>query len=45
MHSKKVVHRDLKLQNILIQAVDNFLEIKLADFGFATNQNIDRLNS
>ena len=33
MHSKDIVHRDLKLDNIL---VDNSDQVKLIDFGFAT---------
>jgi serine/threonine protein kinase len=34
--TKKVVHRDLKLENILLVSQDrNNLEIKIADFGFA----------
>ena len=33
MHSKNVVHRDLKLENILI---DESNKIKIIDFGFAT---------
>jgi calcium-dependent protein kinase len=34
--SKKVVHRDLKLENILLVSQDRGnLEIKIADFGFA----------
>ena len=42
MHSNRVAHRDLKLENILI---DDNLNLKVADFGFACYKNIDNLKS
>lgn len=36
MHSKNIIHRDLKLENILLNSRDNgVLELRIADFGLA----------
>ena len=42
MHKKGVVHRDLKLENILI---DDKMNLKIVDFGFATYKGIKKLQS
>jgi serine/threonine protein kinase len=34
-HKKQIAHRDIKLENLLLQEADNDSSIKLADFGFA----------
>lgn len=34
-HKKKIAHRDIKLDNLLLQETGNDASIKLADFGFA----------
>lgn len=36
MHSKNIVHRDIKLQNIMIQEYEGNLMLKVIDFGLST---------
>lgn len=47
LHSKKIVHRDIKLENVLMTSldIDNF-KAKVADFGFSKmfdNQNLNQM--
>ncbi len=43
LHKQNIIHRDIKLDNILISDKDN-LDIVLADFGFSTFQQIKDLD-
>ena len=36
LHGKRICHRDLKPENLLLKSAHNDHDIKLADFGFAT---------
>ena len=37
IHEKNIVHRDIKLENILLDENDNLGSIKIADFGLCMN--------
>lgn len=37
MHSKHIAHRDLKLENILVNTCDSNSIIKIIDFGLSTS--------
>jgi serine/threonine protein kinase len=43
MHQKKIIHRDIKLDNILVNQIeDNEFHVKIADFGLAIIMNISK---
>lgn len=42
MHQRGVVHRDMKIENILY---DEQMNLKVADFGFSTYKNVKKLKS
>ena len=44
LHSMNVVHRDIKLENILMKSDGSRTDIFLADFGFATECTADELD-
>lgn len=49
MHTEKLVHRNLKAENILIFSLDDFSKVKITDFGLtrkedSTVKNLDYTN-
>ena len=47
IHEKNIIHRDIKLQNVLIKYKNDKVEFKISDFGFACydlsdNDDVDR---
>ena len=37
LHCNYIVHRDLKLENVLVSQNESQIQIKLADFGFSSS--------
>ena len=44
LHRNYIVHRDLKLENVLVTSSQHQLKIKIADFGFAARISQDHLS-
>lgn len=36
LHGRFIAHRDLKLENFLVTSINSKVQVKLADFGFAS---------
>ena len=45
LHSNKIIHRDLKPENILLKKTNDFLQVKIADFGLSKQLYQGKLNS
>jgi serine/threonine protein kinase len=46
LHDRRIVHRDVKVDNILMASPNNDYDIKVTDFGFCTSlddENIDNM--
>ena len=44
MHQSKIIHRDLKLENVLLNSKeDGVLDVRIADFGLAAELNEDEI--
>lgn len=44
MHDKNLIHRDIKPENLMLASRDNDINVKLVDFGFATEVDGFNLN-
>mmetsp|Transcript_7785 Transcript_7785/g.14902 ORF Transcript_7785/g.14902 Transcript_7785/m.14902 type:complete len:527 (-) Transcript_7785:3970-5550(-) len=44
MHEKNIIHRDLKLENIMMTSLDEEADIKIADFGFAAEMTTENMS-
>lgn len=44
MHEKNIIHRDLKLENIMLTSIEEESDIKLADFGFAAETTPENMS-
>lgn len=42
MHKKNIMHRDLKLMNILFKTPNDYNELKIVDLGLATSIDLDK---
>jgi len=40
MHNEKIIHRDLKLSNIILKEANNPIDFKIVDFGLSTHMNM-----
>lgn len=44
MHERNIIHRDLKLENIMMTSLEEESDIKIADFGFAAEMTPENLS-
>jgi serine/threonine protein kinase len=43
MHDQNIIHRDLKLENIMMTSVDEESDVKIVDFGFAAEMTPENM--
>jgi serine/threonine protein kinase len=44
MHDQNIIHRDLKLENIMMTSIDEESDVKIADFGFAAEMTPENMS-